>query len=182
MPSPRGQSSTWKCFEQNGSMPYFLFDEDFSPASDWIAPKFDTSGLSITYASFNESRRARAITCTGKELALPQHRLEGLPSNVMVANYKITRPNAGLLENELRNTRRLLEFRGVTLSRPSKCQRDNGFASNLIVLAVLAIGRVASTRSRHQALRHLPDRIRAQATSPSTSFPRWRSTGTWLRH
>lgn len=51
------------------------------------------------------------ILCADKGQALARYALEGLPSKVMAANYRMVLPDAELLQQELANTRRLLEFR-----------------------------------------------------------------------
>lgn len=49
------------------------------------------------------------ILCADKGQALARYALEGLPSKVMAANYRMVLPDAELLQKELENTRRLLE-------------------------------------------------------------------------
>ncbi len=51
------------------------------------------------------------ILCADKGQALARYALEGSPSKVMAANYRMVLPDAELLQQELANTRRLLEFR-----------------------------------------------------------------------
>ena len=53
------------------------------------------------------------ILCADKGHALARYALEGLPSKVMAANYRTVLPNAELLQEELENTRRLIEARGT---------------------------------------------------------------------
>lgn len=53
------------------------------------------------------------ILCADKGHALARYALEGLPSKVMAANYRMVLPDAELLQKELENTRRLLESRGT---------------------------------------------------------------------
>ena len=50
----------------------------------------------------------------------PRYALEGLPSKVMAANYRMVLPDAELLQKELENTRRLIESRGTLLSKKRK--------------------------------------------------------------
>ncbi|KAB2309356.1 DUF1016 domain-containing protein [Betaproteobacteria bacterium SCN2] len=53
------------------------------------------------------------ILCADKGHALARYALEGLPSKVMAANYRMVLPDAELLQKELENTRRLLESRAA---------------------------------------------------------------------
>lgn len=52
------------------------------------------------------------ILCADKGHALARYALEGLPSKIMAANYRMVLLDAELLQNELENTRRLIESRG----------------------------------------------------------------------
>ncbi|CAB3946643.1 Putative nuclease YhcG [Achromobacter insolitus] len=52
------------------------------------------------------------ILCADKGHALARYALDGLPNKVMAANYRTVLPDAELLQEELENTRRLLESRG----------------------------------------------------------------------
>jgi len=61
------------------------------------------------------------ILCADKGHALARYALEGLPSKVMAANYRMVLPDAEVLQKELENTRRLIESR-VTM-RPRKRKR-----------------------------------------------------------
>ncbi|MBI7801093.1 DUF1016 family protein [Pseudomonas aeruginosa] len=56
------------------------------------------------------------ILCADKGHALARYALEGLPSKVMAANYRMVLPDAELLQRELENTRRLLESLGTKKS------------------------------------------------------------------
>lgn len=58
------------------------------------------------------------ILCADKGHALARYALEGLPSKVMAANYKMVLPDAEVLQKELENTRRLIESHGTL--RPKK--------------------------------------------------------------
>ncbi|ERW24579.1 TPA: DUF1016 family protein [Pseudomonas aeruginosa] len=51
------------------------------------------------------------ILCADKGHALARYALDGLPTKVMAANYRMVLPDAELLQKELENTRRLLESR-----------------------------------------------------------------------
>jgi len=51
------------------------------------------------------------ILCADKGHALARYALEGLPSQIMAANYQTVLPDAELLQKELENARRLLESR-----------------------------------------------------------------------
>lgn len=53
------------------------------------------------------------ILCANKGHALARYALEGLPSKVMAANYRMVLPDADLLQKELEKTRRLLESRAT---------------------------------------------------------------------
>jgi predicted nuclease of restriction endonuclease-like (RecB) superfamily len=61
------------------------------------------------------------ILCADKGHALARYALEGLPSKVMAANYRTVLPDAELLQQELENTRHLLESRATI--RPKSRQR-----------------------------------------------------------
>lgn len=54
------------------------------------------------------------ILCADKGHALARYALEGLPTKVMAANYRIVLPDAELLQQELERTRLILESRGTT--------------------------------------------------------------------
>lgn len=56
------------------------------------------------------------ILCADKGRALARYALEGLPSKIMAANYRMVLPDAELLQNELENTRRVIESRGMIRS------------------------------------------------------------------
>lgn len=53
------------------------------------------------------------ILCADKGQALARYALEGLPTKVMAANYRTVLPDAEMLQKELENARRLIEFRGA---------------------------------------------------------------------
>jgi len=60
------------------------------------------------------------ILCADEGHALARYALEGLPSKVMAANYRMVVPDAELLQKELENTRRLIESRGTLLPKKRK--------------------------------------------------------------
>ena len=60
------------------------------------------------------------ILCADKGHALARYALEGLPNKVMAANYKMVLPDAEVLQQELENTRRLIESRVTALPRKRK--------------------------------------------------------------
>ncbi|PZP63964.1 MAG: DUF1016 domain-containing protein [Delftia acidovorans] len=60
------------------------------------------------------------ILCADKGHALARYALEGLPSKVMAANYRMVLPDAEVLQKELENTRRLIESRGTIVSKKRK--------------------------------------------------------------
>ncbi|EPK3466772.1 PDDEXK nuclease domain-containing protein [Pseudomonas aeruginosa] len=60
------------------------------------------------------------ILCADKGHALARYALEGLPSKVMAANYKMVLPDAEVLQKELENTRRLIESGRTIASRKRK--------------------------------------------------------------
>ncbi|HGM6158444.1 TPA: YhcG family protein [Pseudomonas aeruginosa] len=60
------------------------------------------------------------ILCADKGHALARYALEGLPSKVMAANYRMVLPDAKVLQKELENTRRLIESRGTIVSKKRK--------------------------------------------------------------
>jgi len=60
------------------------------------------------------------ILCADKGHALARYALEGLPSKVMAANYKMVLPDAEVLQEELENTRRLIESRGTIVPKRRK--------------------------------------------------------------
>ena len=53
------------------------------------------------------------ILCSEKDEALARYALDGLPNNVMAAEYRITLPNEELLASELDRTRQAMELRGA---------------------------------------------------------------------
>ncbi|HCF5926504.1 TPA: PDDEXK nuclease domain-containing protein [Klebsiella quasipneumoniae subsp. similipneumoniae] len=60
------------------------------------------------------------ILCADKSHALARYALEGLPSKVMAANYRMVLPDAEVLQKELENTRRLIESRGTIVPKKRK--------------------------------------------------------------
>ena len=58
------------------------------------------------------------ILCTDKGHALARYALEGLPTKVMAANYRMLLPDAELLQRELENMRRLLESHAAIGGKP----------------------------------------------------------------
>ncbi len=60
------------------------------------------------------------ILCADKGHALARYALEGLPSKVMAANYRMVLPDAEVLQKELENTRRLIESRVTILPKKRK--------------------------------------------------------------
>ncbi|EOM0866450.1 TPA: DUF1016 family protein [Pseudomonas aeruginosa] len=60
------------------------------------------------------------ILCADKGHALARYALEGLPSKVMAANYRMVLPDAEVLQTELENTRRLIESRVTVLPKKRK--------------------------------------------------------------
>lgn len=60
------------------------------------------------------------ILCADKGHALARYALEGLPSKVMAANYRMVLPDAELLQKELENTQRLIESRGTLRPKTRK--------------------------------------------------------------
>lgn len=60
------------------------------------------------------------ILCADKGHALARYALEGLPSKVMAANYKMVLPDAEVLQKELENTRRLIESRTTIVPKKRK--------------------------------------------------------------
>ncbi len=56
------------------------------------------------------------ILCSEKDEALARYALEGLPNNVMAAEYRITLPDEELLAAELERTRQVIELRGSIMS------------------------------------------------------------------
>ncbi len=57
------------------------------------------------------------ILCAQKDEAVAHYALEGLPSKVMAAEYRLALPDEELLVQELERTQRALELRSLT-SRP----------------------------------------------------------------
>ena len=53
------------------------------------------------------------ILCSDKGHALARYALEGLPSKVMPANYRMALPDAELLQKKLEITLLMLESRGA---------------------------------------------------------------------
>jgi predicted nuclease of restriction endonuclease-like (RecB) superfamily len=60
------------------------------------------------------------ILCADKGHALARYALEGLPSKIMAANYRMVLPDAEVLQKELENTRRLIESRGMLRPKTRK--------------------------------------------------------------
>ena len=56
------------------------------------------------------------ILCSEKDEALARYALDGLPNNVMAAEYRITLPDEELLAAELERTRQVIELRGSIMS------------------------------------------------------------------
>ncbi len=56
------------------------------------------------------------ILCSEKDEALARYTLEGLPNNVLAAEYRVSLPDEELLAGELDRTRQLVEFHGPTSS------------------------------------------------------------------
>ena len=56
------------------------------------------------------------VLCSEKDEALARYALEGLPNNVMAAEYRITLPNEELLAAEIDRTRQVIESRGSITS------------------------------------------------------------------
>ena len=56
------------------------------------------------------------VLCSEKDEALARSALEGLPKNVMAAEYRITLPNEELLAAEIDRTRQVIESRGSIAS------------------------------------------------------------------
>ncbi len=71
-----------------------------------------------TYAG--ENPPVGLILCTDKGRALARYALDGLPTQVMAANYRTVLPDAERLEEELKNTRRLLESRAEPPRKASR--------------------------------------------------------------
>ncbi|KAA5925242.1 DUF1016 domain-containing protein [Achromobacter xylosoxidans] len=59
------------------------------------------------------------ILCADRGSALARYALDGLPTQVMAANYRTVLPDTELLQKELENTRRLLESRNAFRPRPN---------------------------------------------------------------
>lgn len=60
------------------------------------------------------------ILCADKGHALARYALEGLPTKVMAANYRMVLPDAEVLQKELESTRLLLESRGTPRPKARK--------------------------------------------------------------
>ena len=58
------------------------------------------------------------VLCSEKDEALARYALEGLPNNVMAAEYRVTLPNEELLAAEIDRTRQVIESRGSITSEP----------------------------------------------------------------
>ena len=72
------------------------------------------------WTSADENPPVGLILCADKGRALARYALEGLPSKMMAANYKMVLPDAEVLQKELENTRRLIESRGMPLPKKRK--------------------------------------------------------------
>ena len=58
------------------------------------------------------------VLCSQKDEALARYALEGLPNNVMAAQYRVTLPDEELLAAEIDRTRQVIELRGSIASEP----------------------------------------------------------------
>ena len=56
------------------------------------------------------------VLCSQKDEALARYALDGLPNNMMAAEYRITLPNEELLAAEIDRTRQMIESRGSITS------------------------------------------------------------------
>ena len=56
------------------------------------------------------------VLCSEKNEALARYALDGLPNNVMAAEYRVTLPNEELLAAEIDRTRQVIESRGSITS------------------------------------------------------------------
>ena len=72
------------------------------------------------WAYSDENPPVGLILCADKGQALARYALEGLPNKVMAANYRMVLPDARVLQQELENTRQLIESRGTLLSKKRK--------------------------------------------------------------
>ena len=57
------------------------------------------------------------ILCSEKDEALARYALEGLPNNVMAAEYRINLPDEEVLASELDRTRQAMELRSASYSK-----------------------------------------------------------------
>ena len=57
------------------------------------------------------------ILCSEKDEALARYALDGLPNNVLAAEYRITLPNEEVLAGELDRTRQAMELRSTSYSK-----------------------------------------------------------------
>lgn len=60
------------------------------------------------------------ILCADKGHALARYALDGLPSKVMAANYRMVLPDAEVLQKALEDTRRLIESHGAAVPKDSR--------------------------------------------------------------
>ncbi|CUJ65295.1 PDDEXK nuclease domain-containing protein [Achromobacter xylosoxidans] len=72
------------------------------------------------WALADENPPVGLILCADKGRALAQYALDGLPTQVMAANYRTVLPDAALLQRELEATRRQFEARQSSTARKGK--------------------------------------------------------------
>ena len=60
------------------------------------------------------------VLCSQKDEALARYALDGLPNNVMAAEYRVTLPDEEMLAAEIDRTRQVIELRGSIASKPPR--------------------------------------------------------------
>ena len=60
------------------------------------------------------------VLCSQKDDALARYALDGLPNNVMAAEYRVTLPDEEMLAAEIDRTRQVIELRGSIASKPPR--------------------------------------------------------------
>ena len=60
------------------------------------------------------------VLCSQKDEALARYALDGLPNNVMAAEYRVTLPDEQMLAAEIDRTRQVIELRGSIASKPPR--------------------------------------------------------------
>ena len=72
------------------------------------------------WAREEENPPVGLVLCSQKDEALARYALDGLPNNVMAAEYRVTLPDEEMLAAEIDRTRQVIELRGSIASKPPR--------------------------------------------------------------